>query len=182
MKKITLIAFLALAFSLPSLAQMAGQSGRPGTPGTPGGTDTPGATVPGATSRQSAPSGTHDTQMHTDAETSGPMKSAQKMGKKMTITGCISEKDGRYMLMSIQHPDGMELLTSENLKPHVGHKVKVTGIKQTESSMNGGSNMAEASRPDAAKSPTMNAGSKMSMTSMKMVAESCASSMDKSTK
>ena len=52
------------------------------------------------------------------------------------MTGCIGEKDGKYMLMDKKHPDGVELMSSEDLKPHVGHKVTVTGMMQN-SAMSG---------------------------------------------
>jgi len=51
-----------------------------------------------------------------------------KGGKMMSMTGCISEKDGKYMMMNKEHPDGVMLMTSENMKPHVGHKMKVSGM------------------------------------------------------
>ena len=175
MKKIALLASLALAVSLPGVAQIAGPSGRPGTPGTPGGTDTPGATFPSSTSHKSRPSGTND-QMQNETQTSEALKSDQKMGKKMTVTGCISEKGGKYMLMNSQHPDGIVLMTSENLKPHVGHTVTVIGMMESGSSSNGGANMGESSRSDAIVNAIMK------MTSMKMVSDSCNSSVDKSTK
>ncbi|GAC1623209.1 MAG: hypothetical protein PVS2B2_27270 [Candidatus Acidiferrum sp.] len=58
------------------------------------------------------------------------MKS-EKMAKKMTTVGCISEKDGKYLLTNKQHPLGVELSFSEDLKAHVGHKVKITGSMET---------------------------------------------------
>ena len=61
--------------------------------------------------------------------TSGDSMKHDKMaGKKTSISGCISEKDGKYLLSNDKHPDGVELSTSEDLKPHVGQKVRVTGI------------------------------------------------------
>jgi hypothetical protein len=68
--------------------------------------------------------------------------------KPMSIVGCIAEKDGKYMMMNKANPNGVELMSSADLKGHVGHKMKMTG--------------------------TMSAD-KMSMnvTSMKMVASTC---------
>jgi hypothetical protein len=37
------------------------------------------------------------------------------------------------MLKNKKHPDGVELMSSDDLKPHVGHKVSVTGMMQGES-------------------------------------------------
>lgn len=73
------------------------------------------------------------------------------MGKTMSMTGCVSEKDGKYMMMNKEHPDGVMLMTSDNMKPHVGHQVKVTGMME-----NGKDNM-----------------SMMKMSSMKMMSTTC---------
>lgn len=70
-------------------------------------------------------SGTDNSQTDTMSQ-SGNMKSGKM--KKMSAVGCIAEKDGKYMLMNKMHPDGMELMSSEDLKSHVGHKVKVMGM------------------------------------------------------
>lgn len=69
--------------------------------------------------------------MSQDTMSSDSMKhdKMEKMdGKKMSITGCVSEKDGKYMVTDEKHPNGVQLMTSEDLKPHVGHKVKFTGM------------------------------------------------------
>src|SRR5277367_3292740 len=58
---------------------------------------------------------------------SDPPKDAQS-GKMMSMTGCVSEKDGKYMMMNKQHPEGVMLMTSEDMKPHVGHQMKVSGM------------------------------------------------------
>jgi hypothetical protein len=71
-------------------------------------------------------------------------------------------KDGKYMLKNKKHPDGVELMSSDDLKPHVGHKINVTGMMQGDSAMSGDSmskdNMAMAG---------------FKVTSMKMVSEQC---------
>ena len=67
-------------------------------------------------------SGTDNSQ--TSMSQSDSMNSGKMMGKKMSATGCISQKDGKFMLMNKKHPDGVELMSSEDLQPHVGHKVK----------------------------------------------------------
>ena len=117
--------------------------------------------------------------MSASAQTSSPSDSQMKgdtmnksdtmKEKSMTMVGCVSEKDGKYMLMNKQHPDGMELMGSEDLKPHVGHKVKVTGMMENGSMMNGGM-----------KSDNMSGGKMMkhgmiamNVTSMKMMSDQC---------
>ncbi len=99
------------------------------------------------------------TNSSSDSTTKDSMSKSGAMGKKMTMTGCISEKDGKYLLMNKKHPDGVELMSSDDLKPHVGHKVTVSGMMQGGDAMAPGSSMAMS-------------GFKVS--SMKMVSEQCA--------
>ncbi len=94
------------------------------------------------------------------------MKS-DSMGKAMTMTGCVAEKDGKYMLMNKKHPDGVEMMSSEDMKPHVGHKSTVTGMMHD-----------NAMAGDNMKSDDKMAHDKMGMSgfkvdSMKMVSDHC---------
>ena len=93
------------------------------------------------------------------------MNKAGPMGKKMTMTGCVSEKDGKYMLTDKKHPDGLELMSSQDLKPHVGHKISVTGMM--ESAMSGDSMAKDSMAKDSM------AMSGFKVTSMKMVSDHC---------
>ncbi len=73
--------------------------------------------------------------MSTMAQTDMPHDSSMKKDhvhdkKLMSMTGCITEKDGKYMMTNLEHPDGVRLVSSEELKPHLGHQVKVTGIME----------------------------------------------------
>lgn len=86
-------------------------------------------------------------------------------GKTMSMTGCISEKDGKYMMMNKQHPDGVQLMSSDDLKPHVGHKVKVTGMMEK---MDNDSMKSD----DKMKHDNMGMMS-MKVNSMKMMSEHC---------
>jgi|ERR1700683_5062744 len=72
------------------------------------------------------------TQSTDSTKQSDSMKSG---GKGMSWVGCIAEKDGKYVLQTAKHPDGVELDTTEDLKPHVGHKVKIMGSMETSDSM-----------------------------------------------
>jgi hypothetical protein len=105
------------------------------------------------------------------------------MGKQMNMTGCVAEKDGKYILKDKKHPDGVELMSSDDLKPHVGHKVSVTGMMQGDSAMAGDkmskNNMSKDSmakdnmaKDNMAKDNMAMSGFKV--TSMKMVSEKCA--------
>jgi hypothetical protein len=100
------------------------------------------------------------------------MKKSDAMGKQMTMTGCVAEKDGKYVLKNKKHPDGVELMSSDDLKPHVGHKVSVTGMMQGDSAMAGD----KMSRDGMSKNSMAKDGMAMSgfkVTSMKMVSEQC---------
>jgi hypothetical protein len=100
------------------------------------------------------------------------MKKSDSMGKQMTMTGCVAEKDGNYMLKNKKHPDGIELMSSDDLKPHVGHKVSVTGMMQGDSAMAGD----KMSKDNMSKDGMAKDGMAMSgfkVTSMKMVSEKC---------
>lgn len=92
------------------------------------------------------------------------MKKDNMSGKKMSMTGCIAEKDGKYMMVNKDHPDGVQLMSSEDLKPHVGHKVKVTGM-MSEDSM----------KSDDKKDNTMKHDDMgmMNVSSMKMISDQC---------
>lgn len=72
------------------------------------------------------------------AQTDTPSNAARsdKMSsKEKTLIGCVIEKGGKYILVDEKHPDGVQLITSEDLKPHVGHKMNFTGsLEKTGSS------------------------------------------------
>ena len=97
----------------------------------------------------------------TSMSSDSSMKKSDSMGKQMTMTGCVSEKDGKYMLTDKKHPNGVELMSSEDLKPHVGHKVSVTGMMEG-NSMSG----------DSMSNHNM-AMSGFKVNSMKMVSDRC---------
>jgi hypothetical protein len=119
------------------------------------------------------------------AQEKDKMKS-EKMAKKMTIIGCISEKDGKYLLTNKEHPGGIELTSSEDLKPHVGHQVKVTGTPEKAPMMAGDMKSDGKMKPDDAmkSGDGMKADDKMKhddmpmmavkVTGLKMVSDHCA--------
>lgn len=62
-----------------------------------------------------------------DAKDHGTMhQKAAKSGKKMSMRGCIEQSGDEYMLKT-KSAKNVELMSTEDLKPHVGHMVKVTG-------------------------------------------------------
>lgn len=89
------------------------------------------------------------------SDTSADKKSDKmggKTGKEKTVSGCVMDHGGKYMLMDKKHPEGVELNTSEDLKPHVGHKMSFTGSMD---------------------------GSAMKVSSMKMISDKCEAGMAK---
>ncbi len=105
----------------------------------------------------------------TDMSRDSSMKKSDKMsGKKMSMTGCVAEKDGKYMMMNKEHPDGVQLMSSEDLKPHVGHKVHVSGMMEKMDDTSGGSMKSD----DKMKHDGMGMMT-MKVSSMKMISEHC---------
>ncbi|MHB8540390.1 MAG: hypothetical protein ACYDCD_05545 [Candidatus Acidiferrales bacterium] len=110
----------------------------------------------------------------TNMSSDSSMHKDQMSGKKMSMTGCISEKDGKYMMMNKRHPDGVHLMSSEDLKPHVGHKMKVTGMIEkmdamSGDSMNSGDTMSKGEKMKQGKMGMM----EMKVSSMKMLSDHC---------
>ena len=74
-----------------------------------------------------------DSSMKHDSSMSGDNmgKKHKKMGmgmKEKTMTGCIEASGDEYML-KMKNGKSMEIVSSDDLKPHVGHMVTVTGMK-----------------------------------------------------
>ena len=53
--------------------------------------------------------------------------SAANNTKEHTMTGCIMVRNGEFFLRSKGHRGPIELLSAEDLTPHNGHEVTVTG-------------------------------------------------------
>jgi hypothetical protein len=49
------------------------------------------------------------------------------MDKETKLTGCVEKQGSNYALVDKKHPNGVQLLSSEDLSAHVGHKVEVKG-------------------------------------------------------
>jgi len=111
--------------------------------------------------------------------------------KTVTATGCVAESGGKYMLNNATMGDmaGAPMtyaITGENFKPHVGHKIEVTGMmkpmsKDMKKGTMGKDSMAkDSSMPkdsSMAKDPMakddMAMGGTLTVKSMKMVAATC---------
>ena len=65
------------------------------------------------------------------AQADKKMDKMDKGMKSMTVTGCVAEKDGHYMLNNAMMAGDSKAMTYDltggELKAHVGHKVEVTG-------------------------------------------------------
>jgi hypothetical protein len=101
------------------------------------------------------------------------------------MVGCISEHDGKYMLMTNNPSMSVELVSKEDLKPHIGHKVRATGTIGNGSYV--GNNSGSPSTSYTA--PESNAGGRkkqgtpqgnrnspsgqLKVTKMKMISQSC---------
>jgi len=80
--------------------------------------------VPYAPQQDNASSATKD-----NSATSGDQITPPAGAKGSTLIGCLSgpDKDGKYILRSMNHRTGVEVLGPEDLKQDSGAKVKLTG-------------------------------------------------------
>ena len=93
-----------------------------------------------------------------------------KMSKQTAITGCISEKDGKYLVTNSGNPNGVILTSSEDLKPHVGHTVALTGMLDKADAMASDSTKAD----DKMSHDNMaHSSGGLTVSSMKMVSDHC---------
>jgi hypothetical protein len=63
------------------------------------------------------------------AQASEPKRHSAKTGITSQLTGCLSEPNGEggYVLTNGRHKKGVEVSGRNELKKHVGHKVKLMG-------------------------------------------------------
>jgi hypothetical protein len=60
-------------------------------------------------------------------------KAPSKMGKEMTVTGCLSKGAGDgYVLTNEKTGTTTKVMGPSDLEKHVNHKVKLTGASSTE--------------------------------------------------
>jgi hypothetical protein len=115
-----------------------------------------------------------------DSEKGAQSKADDARSKKTTMVGCISEHDGKYMLTTNNPSMSVELVSKEDLKPHIGHKVRVTGTIGIGNSSGGPSpsytapesnagGSEKGSPPGSRNSPN----GQLRVTKMKMISESC---------
>jgi hypothetical protein len=108
---------------------------------------------------------------------------AKEAAKTVAVTGCVAESGGHYMLNNATTADAAGApmsyaLSGGTLKPHVGHKVEITGTVKPAAS--GKDSMSK----DSMKKDTMSkdkpmakedaaTGGTLAVKSLKMVAPSC---------
>jgi hypothetical protein len=68
-----------------------------------------------------------------DARIGNGRSQKKQRGKKITMVGCIVEKDGHMMMTDKEQPGGVVLMSSGDIdiKAHVGQMMRVTGIMIT---------------------------------------------------
>jgi hypothetical protein len=59
-------------------------------------------------------------------------------GKTAKMTGCVESQGSGYALVDKKHPNGVQLLSSQDLSAHVGHKVEVKGTWEAASASSAG--------------------------------------------
>jgi hypothetical protein len=135
--------------------------------------------VLGCTIAASAQSGTADPKAQD--------KMAKDDAKTVTVSGCVAETDGKFMLNNAMMADKAApatgaaaapamapmsyALTGGTLKPHVGHKVEVTGaMKPAAKAAMGKDTMAKPATGDMKKDAT--AGT-LDVKALKMVSATC---------
>lgn len=95
------------------------------------------------------------------AAQSGQMSASAGSGQ--TYDGCVKEKHGKYMLMTM---DGQKYMlnSTQDLSAHKGHEVKVTGDVSSGTAMSGG---AMSGNDKGSNMQTLN------VTNLDMVSNSC---------
>ena len=159
MKRFLMCAVALAAFSIVSSAQ------------TPSGTSTDqSSTTPSATHSTTPDTATTPSKSHKHSDVAD--KSAS--GKEVTVKGCI-EQSGNDFVLKGKRNHNIELISSEDLKPHVGHTVKVTGTWTTEAAeASGAGAMPESDKNSAAASGHKEGKEKhLRVSNVEMVAETC---------
>lgn len=138
MKRVALSALLSVAMVAAAAAQTS-------TGSTPSGSS---SQNPSSTPSTSSDQSTGATSSTAPASTSAENKSAEnksESGKKAKLTGCVQSQGGGYALVDKKYPNGVQLLSSEDLSAHVGHKVEVKGTWEAASSASASGSSASGS-------------------------------------
>ena len=108
--------------------------------------------------------------------------SNQKQTKEHTLQGCVQQSGDEFMLQTGKRKD-VELMSTEDLKPHVGHTVKVTGMWDRTADKDEAAGKGHEGHETAAGEATEHRGMKehhFKVSKLEMVSESCTATTPKS--
>jgi hypothetical protein len=105
-------------------------------------------------------------------------KMGKDAGKAVTLTGCVAESGGHFMLNNATMTEGggapaTYALSGGTLKPHVGHKVEITGSMKPAATMGKDSTKKDSMAKSDAKKDDMATAGTVAVKNLKMVAASC---------
>ena len=156
-------------------------SAQPSSPSSP---DQPTASSPNTPSSPSS-SDQSATSQQTTTSTTSTTTSTASTGKEKTVRGCIVQQASDFYLQPVKgKKELIKLSSSEDLKPHIGHEVKVTGTESKIAASSGASGSEMASNQSAAGSnagqmpqsdvnAASNATRQLTVTKIDMVSETC---------
>jgi hypothetical protein len=111
------------------------------------------------------------------AQADKKMDKMDKGMKSMTVTGCVAEKDGHYMLNNaMMAGDGKAMaydLTGGELKAHVGHKVEVTGSTDSKMMDKGKMDKMDKDKMSKDKMGMSDVHGTLNVKSVKMISATC---------
>jgi hypothetical protein len=104
----------------------------------------------------------------------------QKREKHVRRIGCITQQNGKYLLIGKKDPDGVEIVSSEDLFPHIGHRVQVKEFWARGSSGNnsGDGSTSVSGTDDINKVPQDAIKRDITVTEVKMISDHCDTSSD----
>ena len=113
------------------------------------------------------------------AQADKKMDKMDKGMKSMTVTGCVAEKDGHYMLNNAMMAGDSKAMAYDlmggDLKAHVGHKVEVTGSSDSKMAKDKMSKdkMSKDKMMDKDKMGMAEAHGTLNVKSVKMISTTC---------
>lgn len=113
------------------------------------------------------------------AQADKKMDKMEKGMKSMTVTGCVAEKDGHYMLNNAMMAGDSKAMAYDlmggDLKAHVGHKVEVTGSSDSKMAKDKMSKdkMSKDKMMDKDKMGMAEAHGTLNVKSVKMISTTC---------
>ena len=159
MKRLALSAMLVAAMAMGAAAQSGSSAGTGSTSSGSTGSTSTGPDQSTASSPSSSQTGSMGTSASSDMK--------DHSGKKAKMTGCVQKEGSGYALVDKKHPNGVQLLTSEDLSAHVGHKVEVKGMWEA-----GSMSSASSTAPSSSTSASSTAPSSSSSASSTPMSES----------